>query len=174
MLYNPPRGDSNMTQLFKNGFSYLGLAIAGVFILLGYLYINQNQGLKTSELGLSGKTATVYKTFTCGCCRVYADYLERFGIKVDRRDLPNLTATKREFGVPTSLESCHTTVIDGYTVEGHIPAEAIAKLLKERPNIKGIAMPGMPSGSPGMPGPKEKFTIYELDGKENAKIFLEM
>lgn len=126
------------------------------------------------ELGLAGKVATIYKSITCGCCRVFADYLERYGIKVQRKDLPELSSVKSEYGIPQSLQSCHTTVIDDYVVEGHIPAEAIAKLLKERPQIKGIAMPGMPSGSPGMPGPKEPFVIYELDGKDNSKVFLEM
>ena len=143
---------------------------------VGFLFSNAGSGAgkQGEELGLAGKTATIFKTVTCGCCRVFADYIERFGIKVERRDLPDLVEIKKQYGVPTSLESCHTTVIDGYVVEGHIPAEAIAKLLKEKPAIKGIAMPGMPSGSPGMPGPKEKFVIYEIDGKDNSKVFLEM
>lgn len=160
--------------------SYFLVIAIGVLLFVGAsaLFVLGDSGQKkqTELLGLAGKAATVFKTATCGCCRAFADYLERFGVKVERKDLPDLAEIKKQYDVPSSMESCHTTIIDGYTVEGHIPAEAIAKLLKEKPKIKGIAMPGMPSGSPGMPGPKDTFTIYELNGndKEDAKIFLEM
>lgn len=147
------------------------LFIAGVTVLV---VANSRSLEQNKELGLSGKKAIVYKTPTCGCCRLFADYLERFGVSVDRRDVPDLADIKKQYGVPKDLESCHTTVIDGYTIEGHIPAEAIAKLLNEKPNIKGIALPGMPSGSPGMPGPKEPFIIYALDGSAKPNVFLEL
>jgi hypothetical protein len=105
----------------------------------------------------------VYKTATCGCCGVYTSYLKREGYDVEINTLNDLTEIKRELGVPHELMSCHTSKVAGYVVEGHIPEEAIAKLLAEKPDIKGIGMAGMPIGSPGMPGPKEgPFVIYEI------------
>ena len=108
--------------------------------------------------------ATVYKSPTCGCCGVYASYIKKEGYKVDTKNIQDMSVIKQELGVPYELESCHTMEIGGYVVEGHIPEVAIQKLLVEKPDIKGIGMPGMPSGSPGMPGPKtEDFVIYEIN-----------
>tara|TARA_B100000614_G_scaffold40850_1_gene33668 strand:- start:73 stop:555 length:483 start_codon:yes stop_codon:yes gene_type:complete len=107
--------------------------------------------------------ATVYKSPTCGCCGVYASYMKKEGYDVDTKNVQDMSVIKQELGVPYELESCHTMEIGGYVVEGHIPEKAIQKLLAEKPDIKGIGMPGMPSGSPGMPGPKtEDFVIYEI------------
>lgn len=111
----------------------------------------------------NGILATVYKSPTCGCCGVYASYLGKEGYEVDAQNVQNVEAVKEELGVPHELYSCHTAEIGGYVVEGHIPNEAIEKLLAEQPDIKGIGMPGMPAGSPGMPGPKTgQFVIYEI------------
>lgn len=108
--------------------------------------------------------ATVYKSPTCGCCGVYASYLKKEGYEVDVENTQDMSAIKQRFGVPYELESCHTMEIDGYVVEGHIPEAVVHKLLTERPDIKGIGMQGMPSGSPGMPGPKnDDFIIYEIN-----------
>lgn len=133
------------------------LSIFGVLILVAGIYLFSNG--KTSEpeqIVLGGKEVMVYKTPTCGCCRVYVSYLEKKGVKVKTEDVKDLNDIKRQYGVPTEFSSCHTSIVDGYVVEGHIPLEAIEKLLNERPNIKGIALPGMPSGTPGMPGPKNE------------------
>ena len=82
-------------------------------------------------------------------------------------------AIKERYGVPRNLESCHTEIIGGYFVEGHMPIEAIEKLLSERPDIRGIALPGMPSGSPGMPGPKtEPWTIYAVNKDGSVGEFM--
>ena len=110
-------------------------------------------------------TLEVYKSSTCGCCRVWVSYMERHGYAVNAHNLYDVSPKKREYGVPSELESCHTARIGGYTVEGHIPAKVVDKLLAERPQIDGIAMPGMPDGSPGMPGAKrDTWTIYALKG----------
>lgn len=95
--------------------------------------------------------------------RVCAEHLTEKGYEVTTEDTNELIAVKERFGIPSSLESCHTMIIDGYVVEGHVPEEAVRKLLAERPEINGIGMAGMPSGSPGMPGPKETFEIYEIN-----------
>jgi hypothetical protein len=113
--------------------------------------------------------ATVYKSPNCGCCGVYASYMKKEGYNIDTKNVQDMSSIKRELGVPYELESCHTMEIGRYVVEGHIPEAAIQKLLAEKPDIKGIGMPGMPSGSPGMPGPKtEDFVIYEIT-HEGAK-----
>ena len=86
--------------------------------------------------------------------------------------MENIETIKQKYSIPLEMQSCHTTIIDKYFIEGHVPLEAINKLLKERPNIDGIALPGMPIGTPGMPGDKEKpYVIYKLvDG--NFSVFM--
>lgn len=107
--------------------------------------------------------ATLYKNPQCDCCEGYADYLRRNGYRVTVKPTHDLSLINKQHGVPENLEGCHTTLIDGYVVEGHVPAKALNKLLTERPAIKGISLPGMPQGSPGMTGRKTgPFTIYEL------------
>jgi hypothetical protein len=100
-------------------------------------------------------TMTVHRSPSCGCCHVWEDYLSERGASIEPVDAPDLAALKTSLGIPESLWSCHTAVVKGYIVEGHVPLEAIERLLAERPAIDGIALAGMPSGSPGMPGPKE-------------------
>ena len=107
--------------------------------------------------------ATVYKDPNCGCCQGYAEHLERAGFKVTVVNTSDLPEIKKKHAVPEALESCHTTLVGGYVVEGHVPISAVERLLSEKPAIKGIGMPGMPAGSPGMGGAKsEPFVVYEL------------
>jgi len=115
--------------------------------------------------------ATLIKNPQCGCCESYADYLRQNGFKVTVKASHDLTLMKREMGVPDDFSGCHTMVLDKYVVEGHVPVSAIDKLLAERPDIKGISLPGMPQGSPGMSGAKSApFTVYQF-GQGPAKIF---
>jgi hypothetical protein len=111
--------------------------------------------------------AKVYRDPNCGCCGAHAAYLRQHGYDVTIVPKADLTPIKRRYAVPNNLLSCHTTVIGAYAIEGHVPIASIEKLLRERPKIRGIALPGMPSGSPGMPGPKDEvFTIYSFsDGR---------
>jgi hypothetical protein len=115
--------------------------------------------------------ALMYKNPQCGCCEGYASYLRRNGFKVTVRETHNMSLISQQNGVPEKLAGCHTMLVGGYVVEGHVPVGAINKLLKERPGIKGISLPGMPEGSPGMTGVKtEPFTIYEIS--DEAKVFM--
>jgi hypothetical protein len=115
-------------------------------------------------------TATLYKNPQCGCCEEYAKYLRQNGFIVTVKPTHNMSLISRQNGVPEQLAGCHTMLIAGYVVEGHVPVSAINKLLTERPAIKGISLPGMPEGSPGMTGTKtEPFTIYEIS--DEAKVF---
>ncbi len=121
----------------------------------------------------SGRAATLYKDPSCGCCADYARYLERSGFAVTVVDDSAAMATiKAEHRVPASLQGCHSTLIEGYVIEGHVPAGVIARLLAERPAIRGIALPGMPMGSPGMSGAKEgPFEIVAIDGAARPTIY---
>lgn len=117
--------------------------------------------------------ATLYKNPDCACCEEYADYLRSSGFDVTVVEARNMTPIKQKYGVREDLEGCHTTVIGGYVVEGHVPVAAMKRLLKERPAIKGISLPGMPEGSPGMSGVKEgPFEILSITGKDGpAPVF---
>jgi len=109
------------------------------------------------------RAATLYKNPQCGCCEGYADYLRENGFDVAVKPTHDLTLLHRQYGVPAPLVGCHTALVDGYVVEGHVPISAVLRLLSERPDIKGISLPGMPAGSPGMTGEKvAPFTIYEI------------
>jgi len=95
----------------------------------------------------------VYKSPTCGCCGKWVEHMRKAGFVVETHDVQDVVAYKHQYGVPAELFTCHTAVVDGYIVEGHVPAEDVLKMLRERPEIKGIGVPGMPIGSPGMEGP---------------------
>ena len=152
------------------------LIIIAIIVLIGGWFIASQNAKDTSGvaggdqkvLALGGQEMTVYKTATCGCCHVYAEYLKDENVNTKVVDVEDLGVVKQEHGVPEDLQSCHTSMIGGYFVEGHIPLEVIEKLLAEKPMIKGIALPGMPSGSPGMPGPKSgQWTIFAV-GNDGA------
>jgi hypothetical protein len=120
-------------------------------------------------------TVLVYKTSTCGCCEGWVEHLRAAGFKVDARDVTDLMSVKTDAGVPTSMTSCHTGIVDGYVVEGHVPAEQLKRLLAERPDIAGIAVPGMRIGSPGMEGPgATPYEVLSFDGDGNTEVFAEI
>jgi hypothetical protein len=101
-----------------------------------------------------GPLLTMYSSPFCGCCVKWLDYLEAEGFRVKSSHRNDMALVKKERGVPPSASSCHTAVIEGYVVEGHVPAEAIERMLAERPDIVGLTVPGMPAGSPGMESPE--------------------
>ena len=114
----------------------------------------------------------VFKTPSCGCCYGYVLFLEEEKFEVKQTDLRSLNSIKQKYNIPVEMQSCHTTIMGKYFIEGHVPFEAVNKLLKEQPDIDGIALPGMPIGTPGMPGDKdEPYVIYQLkDG--NSSVFM--
>ncbi len=104
---------------------------------------------------------TVYKSPWCGCCGGWVDHVRAAGFAVEVHDVEDLTPIKRVAGVPGDLASCHTASVNGYAIEGHVPADVIRRLLAERPAVRGLAVPGMPVGSPGMEGPSpEPYAVY--------------
>lgn len=115
---------------------------------------------------------TVYRTPTCGCCTKWARHLEAHGFPVRVRDVTDLDAVKRRLGVPREARACHTAVVDGYVVEGHVPAQDVARLVEEAPPVRGLAVPGMPHGSPGMESPHpEAYEVRVLDDTGLGGVF---
>jgi hypothetical protein len=117
-------------------------------------------------------TVTVFKTPTCGCCKGWAEHVEKHGFKVVARDLADVTPIKTAHGVPEALRTCHTALVGGYVIEGHVPADLIAKLLKERPKVAGLAVAGMPMGSPGMEGPmSERYDVVTFTKAGKTAVY---
>jgi hypothetical protein len=115
-------------------------------------------------------TIAMYVNPQCSCCEGHAEYLRKNGFKVTVTPTHNMSLIRKQHGIPEKLEGCHIGLVNGYVVEGHVPASAIKKLLAERPKIKGISLPGMPEGSPGMTGVKAAlFEILEIS--DEAKVF---
>jgi hypothetical protein len=113
----------------------------------------------------------VYKSASCGCCNKWIDHLESHGFSVRATDVSDLASIKAENGLPPRLASCHTAIVEGYVVEGHVPARDIQRLLRERPKVSGLAVPGMPIGSPGMEGPNpERYRVLSF-GPEGTSVF---
>jgi len=117
-------------------------------IILGVAALVLTAGISISAQ--KGTTIQVFKTPTCGCCHLWVKHLEANGYTTKVTDMDDLSGIKKKYGVPAKANSCHTAVVDGYTLEGHVPAAQVKKMLKERPAIAGLAVPGMPVGSPGM------------------------
>ena len=131
----------------------LVLAIAGTVLMVR----GADAPAGGSTLAAADADMVVYKSPTCGCCSGWIDHMRAAGYELDAVDIveyERMAQKKAELGVPNDLGSCHTARLGGYTVEGHVPASVIARLLDERPaDIVGISAPGMPIGSPGMEGP---------------------
>jgi hypothetical protein len=98
----------------------------------------------------AGPLITVFKDPTCGCCGKWVEHLKANGFTVKVQEVNDTSAYQRQYRVPRSMVSCHTAVVNGYTIEGHVPATEIKRLLSERPKVVGLAVPGMPVGTPGM------------------------
>ena len=135
--------------------------------------------MTASALALSGPAhaapvaVTLYKNPECGCCDGYADYLRHYGFAVTAKATNDLSEISRKAGIPPDLQGCHTAFIGDYVVDGHVPVEAIKKLLAGRPAIKGITLPGMPLGSPGMTGDKtEPFTVYAITKDGRSSVYM--
>jgi hypothetical protein len=116
---------------------------------------------------------TVYKSPTCGCCKEWVKHMRANGFTVTTHDVADIVYSKTANGVPITLGSCHTAKVDGYVIEGHVPASDIKRLLRERPPVKGLAAPGMPNGAPGMvqAGPKDHYDVVSFDNQGNTAVY---
>jgi hypothetical protein len=124
--------------------------------------------LSTAAAQPANLPVAVYKSATCGCCAKWNDHMKAAGFAVTSTDLPDVTPVKDKNGVPVNARSCHTALVGGYVVEGHVPADVIKKLLRERPAVVGIAAPGMPAGSPGMEMPDGRKDTYQIIAFDKA------
>ena len=116
---------------------------------------------------------TVHKDASCGCCEKWITHMRANGFKVEVRDEKDIDGVKDQLGVPKGVRSCHTALVGGYLVEGHVPASDVRKLLDTRPKVVGLAVPGMPSGTPGMEGPRgaERYEVLSWDARGATKLY---
>jgi len=126
-----------------------------------------------SSVSAHAAEVTVYKSPTCGCCQKWVDHLKTNGFSVNAINTDDLVKHKIANGVPYELGSCHTALVGGYVIEGHVPASDIKRLLKERPPVRGLAVPGMPIGSPGMEqgAHKDKYEVLAFDKQGKTSVY---
>ena len=141
--------------------SEIAVAIAGSLLLLAALILLWWPLMVAAE----PTRVTVYKSASCGCCTKWMKHLSDNGFEVVGRNVGDVIPIKLRYGITSELASCHTALVDGYVVEGHVPAEVVKRLLSERPNVMGVSVPGMPIGSPGMEqgARKDPYVIYSFD-----------
>ncbi|MEM1945351.1 MAG: DUF411 domain-containing protein [Nitrososphaerota archaeon] len=136
------------------------ISIVSVTLIL----VNQSPTIGQTQSG-RGILFEVHRSPACSCCGQYEDYLRASGVIVRSVEMSEIVSFKDRLGIPREMWSCHTSIVEGYYVEGHVPLEAVEKLLDERPAIRGIALPSMPSGSPGMGGVRDKpLKVFSIDG----------
>ncbi|MDP2628310.1 MAG: DUF411 domain-containing protein [Nanoarchaeota archaeon] len=147
----------------------------GIILVIGifFFFTNSATGKFIAVDSFEGDIK-IYKSLTCGCCEVYVNYFKGKGNSdVEVITKSDIDFIKEEYKIPQELRTCHTTILGDYFVEGHIPLEAVEKLLSEKPDILGIALPGMPYGSPGMPGNKKgDFVIYGVNHDGTYQEFM--
>lgn len=156
-------------------FVSLFVGLLSVFILVGCS--NESTAQVEAEAlerqsNVTLETITVYKSPTCGCCKKWVQHLRDSGFNVESRDVQNVNKIKIAAGVSPRLASCHTAFVGDYVIEGHVPAADILRLLKTRPDVAGLTVPGMPMGSPGMEGArKDKYEVLTFTGSGDTAVF---
>lgn len=130
--------------------------------LLALLTLPMLDSVRANESPGGKQQIKVYKTESCGCCKLWVAHLEKAGFGVEVENMNNLGPVKERVGLPPGLGSCHTAEVSGYFVEGHVPATDIKRLLRERPAARGLTAPGMPLGSPGMEVPSGETQPYDV------------
>lgn len=149
-------------MLFRTVALIAGLGVAGVAVASQFM---------TEEATQTG-VVTVYKSPTCGCCNKWVDHMKAAGFEVRSVDMDDVTEVKQASGVPMRLRTCHTALVDGYVVEGHVPPDLVKKLLAEKPKAAGLAVPGMPIGSPGMEGtPVQAYEVLLFDKSGKTSVY---
>ncbi|MFC2085931.1 DUF411 domain-containing protein [Bacteroidota bacterium] len=148
-------------------FSITRILTLPLAILLGLAYT----GCTQSEASIP--EVMVYKSPTCGCCSKWVEHMQEAGFVVNTTDVEDVSVYKKQYGLPAGMGSCHTAIVDGYVVEGHVPADVVKRMLKEKPAIAGIAVPGMPMGSPGMEqgGQVDSYDIVSFDVEGNTAVY---
>ena len=154
----------NLENLMLTRRDWLRHSISGAAALLAVKAVSSDLFAAEVPKGFAPADITVYKSPTCGCCHMWVKHMEKAGFTLDVKDVNDVTPIKNQMGVPQKLQSCHTAVFGKYVLEGHVPADLVRKLEKEKPQLLGLAVPGMPSGSPGMEGMgKDPYDVVAFD-----------
>ena len=154
----------------------------GVLGILGSTASMSNAQLASTTKGIQDKqtplkstalNATVYHSPDCNCCGGWIDHLKGQGFKITDFSTPDIETVKQKYNVPDNLSSCHTAIVNGYVIEGHVPANDIKRLLEEKPNVTGLSVPQMPVGTPGMEmgDRKDPFSVLAFDRKGSVAVF---
>lgn len=152
-------------DVLKNKLNYI-LSVATIFSISIYV------GLNFISKPAYAEDILVYKSPTCGCCKKWVKHLKKEGFNVTTKDYRDMKPIKKMFGVKPQFQSCHTAKVGKYFIEGHVSASDIKKLLKEKPDIKGLTAPGMPMGSPGMEGHrKDNYNVLAIDKNNKATVY---
>lgn len=152
----------------RHGFRLLLVILAGLLTLSGLVYLAGPSNAAAAGTG----EITVYKSPTCGCCGNWIKHLRDAGFKVKAINSNNLASLKQAAGVAPALQSCHTAFVDNYVIEGHVPASDIQRMLREKPDIAGLAVPGMVMGSPGMEGNQTRhYSVVAFDKNGKTTVY---
>lgn len=167
-MSTPHQKEIKETKSCKPGYWRLSILVGTLIILISgglVFFIKPVWMADTAEI-------TVYKSPTCKCCEKWITHLEDAGFNVTAKNSSDMYRIKQSTGIEPKLQSCHTALVDGYVIEGHVPATDIKRLLKERPAVSGLTVPGMPIGSPGMEGPyKEPYEVLTFDKDDQTKVY---
>jgi len=158
---------------------HLSIAIVVLVILAGLGLWTRGQGEAgengdgtTAQAAVALPPVLVYKSPTCGCCSSWVEHMQDAGFPVKVKEVNDVAPVKDKYGVPTRLRSCHTAIVDGYVIEGHVPADVVERLLQERPDVAGLAVPGMVAGSPGMEGGRaQSYDVVAFDREGNTSVY---
>jgi hypothetical protein len=133
----------------------------------------EQQQASVSRVNTAFPTVTVYKNATCGCCGKWVEHMQQHGFALIVHDVDNMNPIKERVGLPYAMGSCHTAEVGGYFIEGHVPAAEVLRLLKEKPQAKGLSVPGMPVGSPGMEQGdlQQPYDVYLVKEDGSSTVF---
>ena len=148
------------------------MKVLSIFLAIGLLVFNAGIQAETIKAG-KPVDIVVYRSPTCTCCEKWLEHLKKNNFNVKDIVTEDIQAIKNKYGVSAAMASCHTALVDGYVIEGHVPANDIMKLLKTKPKIVGIAVPGMPSGTPGMEmgDRKDSYKVMSFDKENHYEVF---
>ncbi len=151
----------------------IGTALVAAAAVGAFSMLSEGENVAAGQsLSDAAPEIDVYKGPQCGCCDKWAEHLEAAGFKVSVKEVDNLQPIKARYGIGPQLSSCHTAVVERYAIEGHVPADDILRLLRERPAVTGLTVPGMPIGSPGMEeGPKEAYDVLTFDASGGTAVY---
>lgn len=148
------------------------MKLLNILLMIGLFIVNAGVRAESVEAG-KAVDIVVYRSPSCGCCGKWLEHLKKNNFNVKDMVISDVQAVKDKYGVPGEMASCHTALVNGYVIEGHVPASDIYRLLKTKPKVVGIAVPGMPAGTPGMEmgGKKDPYQVVSFDSEKHYRVF---